>query len=526
MNKHSLVKGAFVLMVAGVIAKALGAVYRIPLTYIITPQGLGLYQLVYPVFALLLVLSSTGAPTAISTMVSGFVSKGDYGNAKKIFKISLFILLVLGIVSGVLLCLFSNRLAILQGNLDISKLYITISFAIPLVSILSAFKGYFLGLLNMIPTAISQILEQFFKLVFGLLLSWILLGKGIDYATLGAVLGVVLSEVVAVVYMVFYYFKQKKRINVLGVVKQVLPTKVLTKLFIKRASPIIMCSFILPLLQMLDSLLVIRLLNDAGIESTQATIMWGLYAGVVNSLINLPVALSLSVAISAAPNISALTDKQQIHKTINTCYNMALNIALPCVVAFVILNSGIISFLYQHSFLDNQVNQLGLASFLLLINAPAILFIALLQVQNAVLQGLGHSVFVLINLFVSGAVKVVLLLLLTKNPNLNIFGVVIANISFYIMAFLVNNFYLWFKIKWHYNYKKILSCVLACLLMGIYLYVGTFAFNGLSVYIKLPLLLFVGASVYFSTLLVLGGIKPLVNNLKSLKNTVYNKKTG
>lgn len=524
MNKHSLIKGALILMLAGVLAKALGAVYRIPLTYIITPEGLGFYQLVYPVFALLLVLSSTGAPTAISTIVSSFINKGQYANAKKVFKISLVILLVLGIVAGLGLCLFSGQLAFIQGNVQIAKLYVCISVAIPLVSILSAFRGYFLGLLNMTPTAVSQIIEQFFKLVLGLLLSWALLKFGIDYATLGAVLGVVLSEFLAVVYMLFYYNKHK--IKSINAQEKVLPTRHLCGLFIKRASPIILCSFVLPLLQMLDSLLVIKLLGVAGIDSTQATIMWGLYSGVVNSLINLPVALSLSVAVAVAPNVSGEDKKTEVANNINTAHTMALNIVLPCAVVLGVLGSNIISFLYQHSFVSGQINQLELASQLLVINAPFILFIAFVQIQNSVLQGLKHSNFALFSMLLAGAVKVGVLCLLTQNPDVNIFGVVIANISFYIVAFFINLVFLLTKIKWRFNYKKGLPCLFSSIIMGIYLYVGTYAFSGLSVYIKLPILLFIGVCVYFSTLCVLGGAKGLLYYLKSFKNKVYNKKTS
>ncbi len=524
MNKHSLIKGALVLMLAGVLAKALGAVYRIPLTYIITPEGLGFYQLVYPVFALLLVLSSTGAPTAISTIVSSFINKGQYANAKKVFKISLVILLVLGIVAGLGLCLFSGHLAAIQGNTQIAKLYVCISVAIPLVAVLSAFRGYFLGLLNMTPTAVSQIIEQFFKLVLGLLLSWVLLKFGIDYATLGAVLGVVLSEFLAVVYMLFYYNKHK--IKHISDKEGVLPTRNICGLFIKRASPIILCSFVLPLLQMLDSLLVIKLLGIAGIDNTQATIMWGLYSGVVNSLINLPVALSLSVAVSVAPNISGMNDKTEVISSINTAHTMALNIILPCAVVLEVLGGNIIAFLYQNSFASGQINQLELASQLLALNAPFILFVTFVQIQNSVLQGLKHSNFALFSMLLAGAVKVGVLCVLTQNPDVNIFGVVIANISFYLVAFFINLVFLLTKIKWRFNYKKSLPCLFSSIIMGIYLYVGTYAFSSLDVYIRLIVLLFVGVVVYFSTLCVLGGASGILYYLKNFKNKVYNKKTS
>ena len=201
MKTQTLTTGVVVLIAGGLIAKLLGAVYRIPLTWVLGTEGLGIYQLVYPVFSLLLVLSSTGAPTAISTMIAERVGKKQYDSINKIFKLSLASLLILGIVSGVGLSLFSFLIASLQGNPDAKWCYVCISLAIPLVSVLSAYRGYFQGLLNMVPTAISQIVEQAGQLLFGLLLAVLFSPVGVQFATLGAIAGVVLSEVFAVLFM-------------------------------------------------------------------------------------------------------------------------------------------------------------------------------------------------------------------------------------------------------------------------------------------------------------------------------------
>ena len=528
MKTQTLTTGVVVLIAGGLIAKLLGAVYRIPLTWVLGTEGLGIYQLVYPVFSLLLVLSSTGAPTAISTMIAERVGKKQYDSINKIFKLSLTSLLILGIVSGAGLSLFSFLIASLQGNPDAKWCYVCISLAIPLVSVLSAYRGYFQGLLNMVPTAISQIVEQAGKLIFGLLLAVLFSPVGVQFATLGAIAGVVLSEVFAVLFMLVYAKTHKnllpKATN--SAQKNVAePTKALLAELLHNATPILLCSFVLPLLQVMDSLLVVKLLGFAGIDNVLATKMWGINSGVVNSLINLPVALTLCVAVSIAPNIrNGLVNKQQSLHKITLAHKMSVNIALPCMVAMLLLSGLIVPFLYQHTFTSSVLNEMDLAINLLIFNAPYILIVALMQVQNATLQGMKLSRVPLFSMLIAGVVKIVVMLLLTPTFTFNIYGVALANVLFYVVAFVLNDVYLHLKLGWKMEYRQILPCVLASGVMALYLWVGTMTFKNLSVYMQLPLLVLVGASVYFATLWVSGGAPFFSTFVQKFKNRVYKRK--
>lgn len=210
MKKQTFLSGVMILFAAGVVAKVLGAIYRIPLTWLLGANGLGMYQLVYPLFSLILVLSSTGMPTAISRVTAGYVARGQMAAARLTLRISLRLLLVIGTIFALLLALGSVGIASLQGNLNLYICYLGLVPAVILVSVLSALRGYFQGCSNMTPTAASQLVEQGGKLIFGLLLGYLLLPMGIEYGTLGALLGVSVSELFAVAIMLYFYRKAQK----------------------------------------------------------------------------------------------------------------------------------------------------------------------------------------------------------------------------------------------------------------------------------------------------------------------------
>lgn len=522
MDNNVFVKSVFVLMLGGIIVKILGAIYRIPLTWIIGTQGLGMYQLVYPVFSLLLVLSSTGAPTAISTMVAERVSKKRFQSAKQVLKVSVVILLTIGVVVGALFACASNILAKLQNNTSLNVLYLCLSLAIPLVALLSAYRGYFQGLMNMTPTAISQIIEQLTKLIFGLGLAWLLSKNGVLFATLGAVLGVVVSELFAVFYILIYYARHKKQLHQPFLQENYQEsTKSIAKEFFANSLPIVLCSFVLPLLQMIDSLLVIKLLMAGGVDPQSATNMWGICSGVVGSLVNLPVALTLAIAVTVAPNVRNANDtKEQTLSKIALANNLSINISLPLSVLLCCLAGVVVPFLYQHSI--NSQQDVVLAVSLLILNAPFVLIISLVQVQNAVLQGLKKSKTALSNIIIAGVCKLVLLVVLTTNSQIGIYGVIISNIGLYLIAFLLNSIFMYKKLGQKLSIKANFGCVVSSFVMGVFVLVGTFAFNKMSVYWQLPILLIIGLSVYFSTLWAMGGLSNVINWIKNLKSKVYN----
>ena len=214
MSKKSIdgiIKGAFCLGVGTFIAKLIGAIYRIPLTNLIGGYGLGLYQMVFPVYTLLLDFSSAGVPNALSKIISGQKYHKEY-HAYNYLKTSIKVLSILGIIFSSVMFLGGKFFANFQGDDKAFLGYVFLSPAIFFVCIISSFRGYFQGLLNMKPTAISQVLEQVIKLVVGLLFAYIFINKVI-YQVAGITFAITLSEIVATLFLYFVYKKRNSKLN-------------------------------------------------------------------------------------------------------------------------------------------------------------------------------------------------------------------------------------------------------------------------------------------------------------------------
>ena len=192
MKENKFIMGAFYIALGGFIAKAIGAIYRVPLTNVIGSYGMGLYQLVFPLYSLLLTVSGTGVPSALSKLIAEKISLNDRVNADGIFKTSLALMSVIGLFLSISLLAFAPLVARVQGDKNATLLYMLISPSVFLVSIMSVFRGYFQGRMNMKPTALSQIIEQIVKLLFGLFFAYYFMPNVLK-ATAGAVLSVRLA---------------------------------------------------------------------------------------------------------------------------------------------------------------------------------------------------------------------------------------------------------------------------------------------------------------------------------------------
>lgn len=211
-NSKRIASGAGVLLIGSVVAKMLGALYRIPLTNILGAEGMGMYQLVFPVYALFMVLATAGIPTALSRMVAEKRAIGE--DTKKYLCVAILTLFVFGLAFAAVMAGASKFLAARQGNADTYPGFLVIAPAIVCVCVISGFRGWFQGEMYMLPTALSNVVEQVVKLSVGLALSYALIRKGVIYAVCGALLGVTISEIVTVIYIclqpIFCARKSKK----------------------------------------------------------------------------------------------------------------------------------------------------------------------------------------------------------------------------------------------------------------------------------------------------------------------------
>lgn len=442
-QSHSFVKGAIILMIFGMISKVIGAVYRLPLTSIVTAEGMGLYQLVFPVYTIMLTISSGGLPSSISKLISENLAKKQFRQANKILKLSFILLLTFSLFCAVIICLFANFFANIQGNKSAAICYYGIAPAVVFVGLISGFRGYFQGCENMYPSAISGLIEQIIKLLVGLFLAQKLLSKGIAYSVLGAMMGITVSEVVAFVYLLIAFLVHKTK-NKIHFTKQdiFLSNKKTFKAIISTSTIITVGGLIMPLGMLIDSSLIINLLKGAGYSGVYATTLFGLQSGTVGSIINMPVVLSLALATAILPRVSiksAKGDCEGLKADANKAILFAVMIALPASFGCMGLAEPIIKLLYRRSL---SAYEISIAANILQVASISIFYLAILQVTNGILQGTGKVWIPIISLSVGVIIKIILNVVLVPIDSIGILGAEIATASCYCIALLINLFIL------------------------------------------------------------------------------------
>lgn len=297
-DSGKMVKSALVLSAGAFIAKIIGAFYRVPLTNMLKGEGIGLYQMVFPVYTLLLEFSGAGVPAAISALVSGYRGDAKEEYARRILKNSVRIFAAVGLIGSLFLVLSGRFLAGLQGNADAVYGYMFMSPAVIFVSVISCYRGYFQGLMNMTPTAVSQIAEQVIKLIFGLTFVKIFL-PDIPLAVGGATLAVSISEGAALLYVFTVYKLKNGKLPVVTERKTFFSD---AKSIISFVIPITLVGVIIPLSHISDSFFIINILNT---YTDKATALYGLLSGAASTVINLPVSLLFALAAVALPAVAS-----------------------------------------------------------------------------------------------------------------------------------------------------------------------------------------------------------------------------
>lgn len=438
-KNNSFLKGAVILGIAGGIVKILGAMYRLPLSNIIKSEGMGYYQTAYPLYILLLTISTAGFPIAIAKLVSERRAVGDYKAAHKVFKVSLIGLLILGIATS--LFVFFGAEFIVE-SLDNPNAYYALIALVPallFVPIMSTFRGFFQGSQNMTSTALSQIVEQLFRVVSGLMLTYYLLDKGIPMAAGGASFGGSVGAIAGALTMGFIYFYKRKSIHYEienSTFIEDYSVKAIIKDLLVIAIPITIGAAIVPIMDTIDVRMVLTRLQYIGYSEAQANGLHGDLKGMAQTLINLPQVFSIAIAMSLVPAIAdanARKKREDLEKTISSGIRVTLLIALPASFGLFVLSRPIIALLYY----KNSVATINIVGSLLRTLAPGVIFLTMVQAFSAILQGLGKPIIPAINLFVGAVVKVLLSYALIAIPSINIHGAAISTvIAFAIAAFL------------------------------------------------------------------------------------------
>ncbi|RKD33895.1 putative polysaccharide biosynthesis protein [Thermohalobacter berrensis] len=510
MSKENFLKGAAILSIAGILAKILGSVYRITLAYALTDVGMGYYQTVYPLYNLLLTISTAGFPVAVAKLVAEKRALGDCRGAHKIFKITFIGFLFAGITTSLFVFFGAGSLVNLVGNTNAYYSYIALTPALFFVPIMSAFRGYFQGRQTMTPTALSQFVEQFFRVSVGLLLAFQLLNRGLPIAAGGATFGASAGAIAGTIVVVTIYLKNRKKIKEeikRGSDYPIEKTTKVIKRILSIAIPITIGAAIVPIMNNIDVAIVMRRLQSIGFTEAEASGLYGRLSGYAQTLINFPQVLSIALAMSLVPAISdasARKDYNKIRRITRSGVRVTLLLGLPSALGLFILATPIIKLIYFVS--DPEVQQS--AGSILQVLSFSLIFLTLVQSLTAILQGLGKPMVPVKNLAIGALVKVILTYILTGIRTIGINGAAISTVTAYLVAAILN----FMAVKKHTLTKfgftnVVLKPVTAVLVMTILVrlsYIYTLSIIGGRLATVLSIL--VGVLAYGLSLLILGAI--------------------
>ena len=428
MKKQSLIKGSLILGVAGILARFLGLFFRWPLIMLIGDEGVGYYQMSYPLYMFFIAIAS-GIPVAMSKIISEKNAIGDREGIFEVVKESTFLMLMLGVGTTLILFLFAKPIInFCRWNPKSYYALIGISFAPLIISLMTIYRGFFQGLQNMTPSGVSQILEQVGRVIVGVGLAVLLLPKGIEYAAGGASFGAAAGGLLGGGYLYIKYRKVKKQMGI----KKVKTNTDLLNSILKIAIPISIGATVGTVMSLIDSIVVPQKLIEAGISDQAATILYAQLTGKASVIVNIPLTLSMALCVSLIPIIAenyVLRNKREVDKKIELSMKLSAVISLPCMLGMFFLAEPIMKLIFPGRFEGVEILRF------LSLSIP---FIIVTQTTTSIMQGTGHYIAPVINLFIGCVVKVILTWVLVPIPYLNIYGAVIGSVGAYIVSTALN----------------------------------------------------------------------------------------
>ncbi|WJH28016.1 stage V sporulation protein B [Paenibacillus sp. CC-CFT742] len=434
MKKQTFIQGAMILLAAGIINRILGFIPRIALPRVIGAEGVGLYQLSYPFFIVLVTLITGGIPLAVAKLVAEADTGANRYSPQRILQISLSFTLTLGVVFMFLCIVFApwvTRYVLTDER--VYHTFVSMSPMIAIIAVSAVYRGYFQGKQNMIPTAASSITETIVRIICVIWFSWLLLPQGIAQAAAGAMLGALVGEFVGMLVLLWNYNRHKKDLDrsnhlippnahvpppALPVDSNASQTGLIRRL-LAISVPVTAGRLVGSLSYLAETIVTAQSLAMAGISRGLATAQYGALQGMIIPLLLLPGALTSSLATSLVPSLSeasAQGDRALIHKRMHQALRLALVTGAPFAVFMYVLAEPMCLVLY---------NDASIGSMLKLM-APFALFIYIQAPLQAALQALDRPGKALLNTFIGAVIKITLILLLASKPEYGIFGAVIA----------------------------------------------------------------------------------------------------
>jgi len=456
VDKQSNAKGFTILSAASIINKLLGVLYVPILTLILGNVGNGIYNAGYTIYQLVFMITNAGIPVAISKLISEQLAAGKYDVSYRTLKISGALLVSIGTVTSIITGVFAKPLSNLIGWPESYMTILALSPTMLFTAISCTFRGYFQGRSNMVPTGISQIIEQALNTTLTIAFAWIMYRYGFNYAVAhgitgeaeikleavkfaaaGGTVGTSLGALGSAVYLYRRYIKSKA--GILAEIAQSVVTdefvystkKILKKIF-QYSIPITLGSVAIYTANLIDLSFTKSRLIASGFSTTEASALYGIFSTQYLKVLFIPVTIATALATTILPSISAASAvgntgllRRRISKSIKTI----LMLSVPAAVGMAVLAQPIVNILFPTA---------PDGADLLMMGSWTLVLISMVSIQTAILQGIGKTYIPTIHLVMGLIVKLIVNYNLIGIKSINIKGALIGSAACYILAFYLN----------------------------------------------------------------------------------------
>ena len=441
--KGGFVMQAGILALAGIIVRIIGLLYKSPLNSIIGDLGAGYYSTAYNIYTIILLISSYSIPSAIAKVISQKLALAQYKNARKLFIGALIYVVVVGGLASILTYIFAPVLAKGQAATVLKVFVPTIFFS----GLLGVFRGYFQARKNMVPTSISQILEQIANAVVSLLAAYLFMQFLAEtdetsqavFGAMGSALGTGIGVLIGLLYMLGMYLKNRKafRADVLADTTEAVDSyKTVFKTIFCVVTPFLLSTFIYNCSTSVNMTIYQNVMMGVkGLSETVTITMYGIFAYKAVTIANIPIALSSAMSSAMIPSVASSFIKGELDKTkkqVDKALNVTMLISIPAAFGLFALAKPVMQLLFP------QPDSLDMASWLLASIATTVIFYSLSTVTNAVLQGIGKVNLPVIHAAISLVLQVAVLVVLLLFTDLNLFTLAIA-MNVYSLSMCVLN---------------------------------------------------------------------------------------
>lgn len=431
MAGQPFVYGALILVIAGFFNRFIGFVYQIFMIRLIEPEGVGLFNMVYPLYIMALVLAGAGIPVAVAKLVAEEVAKNNLRGAYRVFFTALAWITFTSLCLTITIFACSPLLkTYIFPRPDAYLCFYTLSPAIMIVSFCSAFRGFFQGLQQMTPTAVTQVAEQLVRISAGLTIASLLLPKGVAYAAAGLSLGVVLGELTGLFFILWIFFSRRPLPAEAPPFLREKEDGATLRIF-RLAVPVTLTRFISTALLSIDALLIPRRLTSSGLSMGDATAMYGQLVGIAEPLLFIPSIVTIALATALVPAMSdALAQKNLplVRGRSQEAIRLTMLAGLPAATVLFLLPEELCTLFFGY----------GEAVPALTVLAAGGPFLYFQQTTIGILQGLGRADRPLKNLVIASLFKITGIYYLTAIPGVDIQGAAFSLASGYVVMALLN----------------------------------------------------------------------------------------